>query len=71
MDYLEDIPERLVEWIEMQLMTGADVITAYTYHVPPKMRQVLDHYVNKKVLTVVTFSDFSMANKKLVFRVYC
>lgn len=53
LDYLEDIPERLVEWIEMQFITGADRITVYTYYVPRKMQQVLNYYSKKGSVTVV------------------
>lgn len=53
LDYLEDMPERLVEWIEMQYITGADTITVYTYYVPRKMQQVLNYYSKKKSFTVI------------------
>ncbi|VDN27079.1 unnamed protein product [Gongylonema pulchrum] len=56
MDFADDKPERLIEWVEMQLMAGADAITIYQYHVPRKMLQVLDYYARKKLLTVVSFS---------------
>uniref|UniRef100_A0A0R3RVI8 Glycosyltransferase family 92 protein n=1 Tax=Elaeophora elaphi TaxID=1147741 RepID=A0A0R3RVI8_9BILA len=47
LDYLEDMPERLVEWIEMQLITGANKIIVYTYYVPRKMLQVLNYYIKQ------------------------
>uniref|UniRef100_A0A8R1Y3C7 Glycosyltransferase family 92 protein n=1 Tax=Onchocerca volvulus TaxID=6282 RepID=A0A8R1Y3C7_ONCVO len=53
LDYLEDIPERLVEWIEMQFITGADTITVYTYYVPNKMQQVLNYYSKQGFITVI------------------
>ncbi|VDK70649.1 unnamed protein product [Litomosoides sigmodontis] len=53
LDYLEDIPERLVEWIEMQFITGADMITIYTYYVPRKMQEVLNYYIKQGFVTVI------------------
>lgn len=49
------MPERLVEWIEMQFITGADTITVYTYYVPREMQQVLNYYNSEKSITVVSF----------------
>ncbi|KAM3724671.1 Beta-1,4-galactosyltransferase galt-1 [Dirofilaria immitis] len=53
LDYLEDMPERLVEWIEMQFITGADTITIYTYYVPYKMQKVLNYYSKQGTITVI------------------
>ncbi|EJW74673.1 hypothetical protein WUBG_14422, partial [Wuchereria bancrofti] len=53
LDYLDDKPERLVEWIEMQFITGADMITIYTYYVPHKMHQVLNYYSKQGTVTVI------------------
>ncbi|VDO25410.1 unnamed protein product [Brugia timori] len=53
LDYLDDKPERLVEWIEMQFITGADMITIYTYYVPHKMQQVLNYYSKQGSVTVI------------------
>ncbi|KAL4002974.1 Glycosyltransferase 92 family protein [Acanthocheilonema viteae] len=53
LDYIEDMPERLVEWIEMQFITGADMITIYTYYVPRKMQQVLNYYIKQGSVIVI------------------
>lgn len=44
MDFSEDISKRLIEWIELQLILGADVIQFYVYSVDQNARKVLDHY---------------------------
>ncbi|VDN01093.1 unnamed protein product [Thelazia callipaeda] len=56
LDYLEDIPERLIEWIEMQFLVGADSITLYTYYVPNKMQQVLNYYSKFGSVEVIPIS---------------
>lgn len=56
------MPERLVEWIEMQFITGADIITIYTYYVPRKMQQVLKYYIKKGSVTVV--SSYICSNER-------
>ncbi|CAG9534530.1 unnamed protein product [Cercopithifilaria johnstoni] len=53
LDYIEDMSERLVEWIEMQFITGADTITVYTYSVPRKMQEVLNYYIKQGSVTVI------------------
>uniref|UniRef100_A0A915PZD7 Glycosyltransferase family 92 protein n=1 Tax=Setaria digitata TaxID=48799 RepID=A0A915PZD7_9BILA len=65
LDYLEDIPERLVEWFEMQFITGADTITVYTYHVPHKMQQVLNYYSKQGSITVVPFYNFKCCQSEI------
>lgn len=59
LDFLEDKPERLIEWIEMQYLTGANAITVYTYYMPSKMRHVLGYYATQKNLTQVCSAFFS------------
>lgn len=53
MDFLDDISQKLIEWIEMQFLLGADTITVYTYYIHPKVQKVLDYYSTKRFLTVV------------------
>uniref|UniRef100_A0A1I7VZC9 Glycosyltransferase family 92 protein n=1 Tax=Loa loa TaxID=7209 RepID=A0A1I7VZC9_LOALO len=64
LDYLEDMPERLVEWIEMQLITGADTITVYTYYVPRKMQQIPINLPGESPNQVYIRSHFIWRNRQ-------
>lgn len=46
-DYPNDVSERLVEWIELQLLLGADKVAFYLFHVHPNVTRVLDHYARR------------------------
>lgn len=48
MDFLHvDLSVRLVEWIELLKLLGADKIFIYELHVHPNMSKVLKHYQNE------------------------
>lgn len=44
LDFREDLSFRLLEWIELQFLLGADKISTYVFHVHPKMLKVLQYY---------------------------
>lgn len=46
MDFADDISARLVEWVEMNRLLGAQLFTFYLYRVHPNTRRVLDYYAN-------------------------
>ncbi len=47
---------RLVEWIELLSILGADKIFLYTYGIPREMLRVLQHYEKKGVVDLTEFS---------------
>lgn len=53
LDFLhEDLSLRLVEWIELVLLLGADKIFFYELQVHPNVRRVLDHYARRGLVDV-------------------
>uniref|UniRef100_A0A2H1WBD4 Glycosyltransferase family 92 protein n=1 Tax=Spodoptera frugiperda TaxID=7108 RepID=A0A2H1WBD4_SPOFR len=53
LDFLhEDLSVRLVEWIELVRLLGADKIFFYELQVHPNITKVLDHYVQQGTVTV-------------------
>jgi hypothetical protein len=44
LDFHEDISLRLIEWIELQLILGANLISFYIYYVNQNTQKVLDYY---------------------------
>ncbi|CAJ0942756.1 unnamed protein product, partial [Mesorhabditis belari] len=56
MDFQEEIGDRLLEWIEAQLLLGVDHITIYTYSVSTKAEKVLRHFVNQGTLDWIKLS---------------
>ncbi|XP_059469005.1 uncharacterized protein LOC132192846 [Neocloeon triangulifer] len=51
-----DSSVRLVEWLEMHKILGADKIVIYEYQVHPNMSKVLEYYKSTGLLDVVKFS---------------
>ncbi|KAF1761959.1 hypothetical protein GCK72_010218 [Caenorhabditis remanei] len=56
LDYQEDISDRLLEWIEMQYVFGADTVTIYHFHLSEKTHKVLEYYKEKRKLQVIPLS---------------
>ncbi|KRX69003.1 hypothetical protein T09_13434 [Trichinella sp. T9] len=56
LDYSDDRSARLIEWIEANLLLGADKLTVYTYNVHPNMEKVLHYYQNKGYVLHVSSS---------------
>uniref|UniRef100_A0A1I7U522 Glycosyltransferase family 92 protein n=1 Tax=Caenorhabditis tropicalis TaxID=1561998 RepID=A0A1I7U522_9PELO len=56
LDYQEEIGERLLEWIEMQYLFGADTISIYHFHLTNSTHRVLDYYKSKRNLKVIPIS---------------
>lgn len=52
MDFQKDISIRLIEWIELQLLLGSDLISFYVYSIDRKTQKVLNYY--KKIGKVKT-----------------
>lgn len=56
LDFLDEkelSARRLVEWIELNLILGAESVTFYSYYVPGRLRRVLtDYEANRKVRLV-------------------
>uniref|UniRef100_A0A1I7Y3E9 Glycosyltransferase family 92 protein n=1 Tax=Steinernema glaseri TaxID=37863 RepID=A0A1I7Y3E9_9BILA len=52
LDFLEDknYSNHFVEWMELQLLLGADSVTVYTYSVTEEMFQILDFYEKRRKL---------------------
>ena len=46
MDFEEDISLKLIEWIELNLILGADKIYVYTFHIHHNILKVIDYYVS-------------------------
>ena len=44
LDFRDDISERLIEWIELQLVLGAHLISFYIYSIDNKTQNVLNYY---------------------------
>ena len=44
LNFSKDISIRLIEWIEFQLLLGADLIQFYTYSIDHKTQKLLDYY---------------------------
>ncbi|CAL4148677.1 unnamed protein product, partial [Meganyctiphanes norvegica] len=53
LDLNEDYSIRLVEWIEMNFILGADKIFMYQYRVHPNVSLVLDYYIKKGKVEVI------------------
>lgn len=54
LDFLhEDISVRLVEWIELNQILGADKIFIYNLEVHPNVTKVLDYYERKGIVQVI------------------
>ncbi|XP_063218515.1 uncharacterized protein LOC134528634 [Bacillus rossius redtenbacheri] len=49
----EDISRRLVEWLELNRLLGADLFLVYVYSAHHNVRRVLDHYSRAGVVTQV------------------
>ncbi|KAL1243147.1 4-galactosyltransferase galt-1,Beta-1 [Trichinella spiralis] len=56
LDYSDDRSARLIEWIEANLLLGADKLAVYTYNVHPNMEKVLHYYQNKGYVLHVSSS---------------
>lgn len=56
LDFAVDISGRLVEWIEMQRLLGADQIFFYRFHTHERVTRVLEHYSALGVATVVNMT---------------
>ncbi|CAB3402656.1 unnamed protein product [Caenorhabditis bovis] len=52
LDYQEDISGRLLEWIELQYILGADTITLYYYYLNSKSLKVLKYYEQQGKLSM-------------------
>lgn len=53
LDFLhEDLSFRLVEWIELLLLLGAEHVYMYELQVHPNVRHVLQHYTDRGLVTV-------------------
>ncbi|XP_067005571.2 uncharacterized protein [Anabrus simplex] len=49
----QDISVRLVEWIELNMLFGADRFFIYVYSVHPNIQRVLDYYTEKNLVTTI------------------
>ncbi|KAI1285037.1 hypothetical protein HDE_12250 [Halotydeus destructor] len=52
LDYENDISDKLVEWIELLTILGADKISFYILNVHPRVREILRHYQAKGTVSV-------------------
>lgn len=56
LDYQEDISSRLLEWIEMQYLFGADTVSIYHFYLSNNTHKVLNYYKSKRNLEVIPLS---------------
>lgn len=56
LDFLSDISERLVEWLELQKVLGASKVVFYMFEAHEKTRKVLDYYVKEGLVDLRPFS---------------
>uniref|UniRef100_A0A8R1IC63 Glycosyltransferase family 92 protein n=1 Tax=Caenorhabditis japonica TaxID=281687 RepID=A0A8R1IC63_CAEJA len=54
LDYQEDISGRLLEWIEMQFLFGADSISIYYFFLTNQTRKMLDYYEKSSRVKLVS-----------------
>lgn len=52
LDFLDDISFKIVEWIETQLLLGADSLTIYIFQVHPNVLKVLKYYESMRKVTL-------------------
>lgn len=52
LNYQQDLTSRLLEWLELQFILGADVISVYKYHLHPRTMKVLESYAQSGRLVV-------------------
>ena len=53
---VRDISVRIAEWLELNLILGADKFFVYVYSVHPNLKRVLEYYSSKGVLEVIPLS---------------
>lgn len=53
---IRDMSVRIAEWLELNLILGADKFFVYVYSVHPNLKRVLEYYSNKGVLEVIPLS---------------
>ncbi|KAE9553301.1 hypothetical protein FO519_003467 [Halicephalobus sp. NKZ332] len=53
LDFLDEKNEELMEWIEFQLLMGADKIRIYVYSIPEKTEKLLEYYKKKSKVEIV------------------
>ncbi|PSN44570.1 hypothetical protein C0J52_12436 [Blattella germanica] len=53
---LRDMSIRIAEWIELNLILGADKFFMYVYSVHPNFKRVLEYYSSKGILEVIPLS---------------
>ncbi|KAJ9596749.1 hypothetical protein L9F63_012225, partial [Diploptera punctata] len=51
-----DMSVRIAEWIELNLILGADKFYVYLYNVHPNLKRVLEYYSSKGVVEVIPIS---------------
>ncbi|RWS06997.1 uncharacterized protein B4U79_09461 [Dinothrombium tinctorium] len=55
-DFEEDISKRLVEWIELQTILGANKISFYLFQTHPNVSKVLDYYQSLGIVEQIELS---------------
>jgi hypothetical protein len=53
---IRDISVKIAEWLELNLILGADKFFVYVYSVHPNLKRVLEYYSSKGVLEVIPLS---------------
>ncbi|XP_033610033.1 uncharacterized protein LOC111871189 isoform X2 [Cryptotermes secundus] len=53
---VRDMSIRIAEWLELNLILGADKFFVYVYSVHPNLKRVLEYYSSKGVLEVIPLS---------------
>ena len=53
---IRDMSVRIAEWLELNLILGADKFFVYVYSVHPNLKRVLEYYSSKGVLEIIPLS---------------
>ena len=56
MNFLNDVSDRLIEWLEINIILGADHVDLYVYYVHPKVRNVLEYYESIGYVNIIDIS---------------
>jgi hypothetical protein len=55
LDFLEDMSKKFIEWVELNYLLGADMITVYIYYVHPNVYKVLNYYEARGKIKLVCY----------------
>ena len=68
LDFMEDRAQHLIEWIEFQLLMGADKIVIYVYSISTQTRKAIEHYVALEKVELVRSLPSVLHEHLIAFR---